>query len=99
MFVGLYCIHALRESYDKIHKRQLGLFFSIYRIIGELTKVNHIFSGRIDAYCRVCRENSEEMKVCVGLRESCVMSLWMFNILMVGVMKEGTERTFDKGVT
>ena len=39
------------------------------------------------------------MKVCVGLRQSNVMSLWLFNMLMIGVIRDVTETTVDVGVT
>ena len=45
---------------------------------------------------RVRRELTEWFKVGVGLRQGCVMSPWLFNVLMDGVVR-GMERE-GKGI-
>ena len=48
---------------------------------------------------RVCREEGEIFRVGVGLRQGCVMSPWLFNVFMDGVMKEVREAVGDVGAT
>ena len=44
-----------------------------------------------EAGVSVCRKESEWLGVEVGLRQNCVMSPWLFNLFMDGVMKEIQE--------
>merc|ERR1711872_441017 len=48
---------------------------------------------------RGCREESEWFEVGVGLRQGCVMSPWLFNLFMDGVMREVREKVDDVGAT
>ena len=57
------------------------------------------FYERSEACVRVCREEGDWFRVRVGLRQGCVMSPWLFNLFMDGVMKEVRERAGDVGVT
>ena len=54
---------------------------------------------RSEACVRVCREEGEWFRVGVGLRQGCVMSPWLFNVFMDGVMKEVREAVGDVGAT
>ncbi len=47
-----------------------------------------IFRG-VDCACvKINGETSEHFEIKVGLRQGCVMSPWLFNIYMDGVMRE-----------
>ena len=64
---------------------------SIYGINGKLLKVVQSLYERSEACVRVCREEGEWFRVGVGLQQGCVMSPWLFNVFMDGVMKEVRE--------
>ena len=52
----------------------------------------------IDSWACVRMENnvSEWFQVHVGLRQSCVMSPWLFNVYMDGVVREVNVRELRK---
>ena len=47
---------------------------------------------------RVGNDVSELFSVNVGLRQGCVMSPWLFNIYMDGVVREVNVRVLGKGL-
>ena len=47
---------------------------------------------------RVGNEVSEWFPVNVGLRQGCVMSPWLFNVYMAGVVREVNVRLLGKGL-
>ena len=47
---------------------------------------------------RVCREEGRSFNVTVGLRQGCVMSPWLFNLYMDGVVREWKARIMNAGV-
>ena len=51
------------------------------------------------ACVRVCRKEGEWFEVGVGLKQGCVMSPWLFNLFMDGVMREVREKIDDVGAT
>ena len=50
------------------------------------------------ACVRVGNDVSEWFPVNVGLREGCVMSPWLFNVYMDGVVREVNVRVLGKGL-
>ena len=50
------------------------------------------------ACVRVGIDVSEWFPINVGLRQGCVMSLWLFNVYMDGVVREVNTRVFVKGL-
>ena len=50
------------------------------------------------ACVRVRNDVSEWFPVNVGLRQGCVMSPWLFNVYMDGVVRELNVRVFGKGL-
>ena len=48
---------------------------------------------------RVCRQESDWFSVRVGLHQGCVMSPWLFNVYMDGVMREVRGKIGDVGVS
>ena len=71
----------------------------MYGINGKLLKAVQSLYERSEACVRVCREEGEWFRVGVGLRQGCVMSPWLFNVFMDGVMKEVRESVGDVGAT
>ena len=47
---------------------------------------------------RAGKDVSEWFQVNVGLRQGCVMSLWLFNVYMDGVVREVNVRALGKGL-
>ena len=50
------------------------------------------------ACIRVGNDVSEWFPINVGLRQGCVMSPWLFNVYMDGVVREVTVRVLGKGL-
>ena len=50
------------------------------------------------AYDRVGNDESEWFPINVGLRQGCVMSPWLFNVYMDGVVREVNVRVHAKGL-
>ena len=48
--------------------------------------------------CESWGKESEWFHVRVGLRQGCVMSPWLFNMYMEGVVKELKRRVMERGV-
>ena len=89
----------LEKAYDRIDRDAMWCVLHMYGVNGKLLNAVQSLYERSEACVRVCREESEWFEVSVGLRQGCVMSPWLFNLFMDGVMKEVRERTGDVGVT
>ena len=89
----------LEKAYDRIDRDAMWRVLSMYGINEKLLKVVQSLYERSEACVRVCREEDEWFSVDVGLRQGCVMSLWLFNVFMDGVMKEVREAVGDVGAT
>ena len=89
----------LEKAYDRIDRDAMWCVLHMYGVNGKLLNAVQSLYERSEACVRVCREESEWFEVSVGLRQGCVMSPWLFNLFMDGVMKEVRERTEDVGVT
>ena len=59
--------------------------------------VKSFYDGCV-ACVRVGNKESEMFEVTVGLRQGCVMSPWLFNLYMDGVMREVNARVMNRGV-
>ena len=62
-----------------------------------LQGVKSFYNGS-KACVRVGNEVSEWFPVRVGLRQGCVMSLWLFNLNIDGVVREVNTRVLDRGL-
>ncbi len=56
------------------------------------------FYEEASAYVKISGETSEHFEIKVGLRQRCVMSPWLFNIYMDGVMREVKGKVGEVGV-
>ena len=55
------------------------------------------FNVESKACVRVRIDVSERFSVIVGLRQGCVISSWLFNVYMDGVVREVNARVLGKG--
>ena len=70
----------------------------LYGIGGRLLRgVKSLYVGS-KACVRVGNEVSEWFPVRVGLRQGCVMSLWLFNLYTDGVAREVNTRVLSGGL-
>ena len=69
----------------------------VYGVGGKLLKAVQSFYVDSSA-CVVGNDVSEWFPVNVGLRQGCVMSRWLFNIYMDGVVREVNVRVLGKGL-
>ena len=63
----------------------------IYGVGGQLLEEITAFYREASAYVRVDEELSERFHIGVGVRQGCVMSLWLFNIFIDGGCRWKTE--------
>ena len=88
----------LEKAYDRIDRDALWKVMGIYGIGGKLLSAVKSFYIESRACVRVGDEESEWFAVEVGLRQGCVMSPWLFNIFIDGVVREVRARTLGRGV-
>ena len=70
----------LEKAYDKVDRDAMWNVLRLYGIGGRLLRgVKSLYVGG-KACVRVGNELSEWFPVRVGLRQGCVMSLWLFNL-------------------
>ena len=89
----------LEKAYDRIDREAMWRVLSMYGVNDDLIRGIRSFYEGSEACVRVCRQESDWFSVRVGLRQGCVMSPWLFNVYMDGVMREVRERTDDIGVS
>merc|ERR1712002_424994 len=87
----------LEKAYDRIDRDAMWRVLSMYGINGKLLAAVQSMYERSECCVRVHREEGEWFNVRGRLRQGCVMSPWLFNIFMDGVMKEVRERVGDDG--
>ena len=78
----------LEKAYDTIDRHGMWQMLRVYGVCGKLLKA--VQSFYVDS--RVCvlvgNDVSEKIPVNVGLRQGCVMSPWLINVYMDGVVRE-----------
>ncbi len=79
----------LEKAYDRVDWPALTWdVLKIYGVGGKLLSAIKSFYEEASACVKVSEETSEHFEIKVGLRQGCVMSPWVFNIYMDGVMRE-----------
>ena len=88
----------LEKAYDRVDRRALWQVASLYGVGGKLLRaLQSMYEG--NRMCvRVGGEESEWFESKVGLRQGCVMSPWLFNLYMDGVVREVSARVEGEGV-
>ena len=88
----------LEKAYDKVDRDAMWNVLRLYGIGGRLLRGVKSFHVGSKAYVRVGNEVSEWFPVGVGLRQGCVMSPWLFNLYMDGVVREVNARVLGRGL-
>ena len=77
-------------------ERQMWNVFRLYGVGGKLLRaVKSLYEGS-RACVRVGNELSDWFTVRVGLRQGCVMSPWLFNLYIDGVVREVNARVHGR---
>ena len=88
----------LEKAYDRIDREALWQVLGVYGVGGCVLKGIQSFYVGSSACVRVGSDMSESFEVTVGLRQGCVMSPWLFNVYMDGVVREVKMRTLGRGL-
>ena len=80
----------LEKAYDRVDREALWRVLHLYGVGGNL--LNAVQSFYVDSRerVRVGSETSEWFPVKVEPRQGCVMSTWLFNLYIDGVVREGS---------
>ena len=87
----------LEKAYDKVDWEGLWEVLTVYGVGGKLLMAVKSFYRNATASVKVGDKLSESFKVNVGVRQGCVMSPWLFNIYMDGVIKECMAGSMGRG--
>ena len=88
----------LEKAYDRVDRDAMWNVLRVYGIGGRLLRgVKSLYVGS-KACVRVGNEVSEWFPVRVGLRQGCVMSPWLFNLYIDGVVREVNARALGRGL-
>ena len=88
----------LEKAYDRVDREAMWQVLRIYGIGGRVLSGIMSFYDEGRACVRVGNKVSESFEVKMGLRQGCVMSPWLFNIFMDGVVREVYTRVNQAGV-
>ena len=88
----------LEKAYDRVDRDAMWNVLRLYGIGSRLLRgVKSLYVGS-KACVRVGNEVSEWFPVRVGLRQGCVMSPWLFNLYIDGVVREVNARVLGRGL-
>ena len=88
----------LEKAYDRVDREAMWDVLRLYGVGAKLLKaVKSMYVGS-KACVRVGNEVSESFPVKVGLRQGCVMSPWLFNMYIDGVVREVNARVLGRGL-
>ena len=88
----------LEKAYDRVDRNALWQVLRVYGVGGKLLKGVQSFYNESRACVRSESGYSEWFDVKVGLRQGCVMSPWLFNVYMDGVVREVNMRVQGRGL-
>lgn len=87
----------LEKAYDRVDREALWKVLRMYGVGGKLLGAVKSFYVGSRACVRWGRETGEWFPVSVGLRQGCVMSPWLFNVFMDGVVREVKACMLERG--
>ena len=93
----LWAFMDLEKEYDTIDRHGMCQMLRVCGIRGKLLKAVESFYIDSMACVRVGNDANEWFPVNVGLRQGCVMSPWLFNPYMDGVVRKVNVRVLGKG--
>ena len=76
----------LEMAYDMIYRHGMWQMLRVYGVVGKLLKAVQSFYIDSRDRVRVRSGVSKWFTVNVGLRQGCLMSPWLFNVYMDGVV-------------
>ncbi len=79
----------LEKAYYRVDREALWSVLKICGVGRQLLKGIQAFYRDANACVRVGGEFNESFAVEVGVRQGCVLSPWLFNIFMDGLLYEG----------
>ena len=88
----------LEKAYDRVDREAMWDVLRLYGVGGKLLRAVKSFYIGSKACVRVGNELSEWFPVKVGLRQGCVMSPWLFNLYIDGVVREVNARVMGRGL-
>ena len=88
----------LEKAYDRIDRSAMWSVLGMYGVDGKLLNAVKSLYEDSKAYVRVGNEMSEWFSVGVGLRQGCVMSPWLFNLFIDGVVREVNASVLGRGL-
>ena len=88
----------LEKAYDKVDRGALWKVLRLYGVGGKLLNAVKSLYALSKACVRVGSEVSEWFLVKVGLRQGCVMSPWLFNLYIDGVVREVYTKVLGRGL-
>ncbi len=86
------------KDYDRVDWLALWDVLKIYGVGGKLLRAVKSFYEETSACVKISGQTSEHFEIKVDLRQGCVMSPWLFNIYMDGVMREVKGKVGEVGV-
>ena len=88
----------LEKAYDRIDREGLWEYLRMSGISERLLESVKSFYRDSTAKVRVNENCSESFEASTGLKQSCVMSPWVFNVYMDGVVREVKTEKLERGV-
>ena len=88
----------MEKAYDTIDRHGMWQMLRVYGVGGKLLKAVQSFCVDSMVCVRVRNDVSEWFPVNGGLRQGGVMSPWLFNVYMDGVVREVNVRVLGKGL-
>ena len=88
----------LEKAYDRIDRDAMWKVLGLYGVGGKLFRAVKSLYVNSRACVRVGNMMSDWFPVKVGLRQGCVMSPWLFNLYVDGVVREVNARVLGRGL-
>ena len=93
------CPHITHnKANDTIDRQGMWQMLMVYGVGRNLLKAVQSFYADSRACVRIGMQVSEWFPVNVGMRQGCVMSPWLFNVYMDGVVREVNARVLGKAL-
>ncbi len=87
----------LEKVYDKVCRQELWEALQKYGVPGDQLRAIKSLYQESEACVRADREESEWFEVPQGVRQSCPLSPWLFNIFLDMVVRE-VRKPFQRGL-